>query len=456
MANSLKNFLNRNLSSEIFSSADVFRLVLPVVVDQSFIIGLSIFNTAMISSAGIAAVSAVNMVESVNIFLINIFIALATGGTVLVAQARGKKAEKLVGRSTRGTIVTVFSLALFLSFLMVLFHGVILKGLFGESSRAVMKNAQIYFIGSVASYPGLALVEAVCGVFRGVADTKTSLFLSFFTNLVYVLLNLLFIMIFHWGIMGMGAALIIARISGGILSLVVLSRNTELQFAFHKLWPFDYAMSKRVLVIGFPFAIEQLFFNGGKIIVQIFIVQLGTLALTANAVANSLTMLMEIIPASLSLALVPIVGQSIGAGAVKNVQKYWRSFLLLASGSTVITGGLLILGYSAIIFLFNVPLSVEHQVYQIIVVVFFARIIAWPVSFITPSALRAAGDANYTSIVSLGTMWCVRIVLGYLLGIHFQLGLIGIWGAMCLEWGIRGIIFSLRIFSNKWQEKRLV
>lgn len=455
--NWLQQTIKKNFSSTLFTPDEVGKLVLPIVVDQSFIIGMAIFNTAMISSAGIAAVSAVNMVESLNIFLVSIFIALATGGTVLVAQARGKRDQALLQRAATNTLVTVFLLALVFTIIMLVFHQQILSGVFGGSSEAVMKNARIYYIGSVASYPALAIVEAACGVLRGVADTKTSFFLSFVTNFSYVGLNLLFILVFHFGIVGMSVAINLARIAGALLSLwYLLYRNHELAITIKRMVHLDWQMMKRVLVVGFPFAAEQLFFNGGKIITQIFIVGMGTLALTSNAIATSLTMLLEIIPGSLSLALVPIVGQSIGAGDTQSVKRFWQSFLGLSSFSTVVAGALLLVLYPWIIELFNAPAAVESSVFWITVMVIFFRILFWPVSFITPSALRAAGDANFTSLVSLSSMWGVRIVLGYLLGITLNYGLLGIWAAMCLEWGVRGGIFALRLKSNAWMKKRLV
>ncbi len=137
--NGLEQMAKKQLSSVLFTPDQIVKLVLPIIVDQSFIIGMAIFNTAMISSAGIAAVSAVNMVESLNIFLVSIFIALATGGTVLVAQARGKRDQALLQRAATNTLVTVFLLAFLFSLLMLVFHQQILTGIFGGSSEAVMK-----------------------------------------------------------------------------------------------------------------------------------------------------------------------------------------------------------------------------------------------------------------------------------------------------------------------------
>ncbi len=79
-------FMEKFLSGETMNYRQVIAILLPIFVDQAFIILLSLLNTAMISSSGMAAVSAVSMVDSVNIFLLNVFIAIATGGSVIVAQ----------------------------------------------------------------------------------------------------------------------------------------------------------------------------------------------------------------------------------------------------------------------------------------------------------------------------------------------------------------------------------
>lgn len=72
--------LEKYLSGEGMDYRQIIALFIPILIDQAFIIGLNLVNTAMISSSGMAAVSAVNMVDSLNIFLINVFVAVATGG----------------------------------------------------------------------------------------------------------------------------------------------------------------------------------------------------------------------------------------------------------------------------------------------------------------------------------------------------------------------------------------
>ena len=80
----------------------------------------------------------------------------------------------------------------------------------------------------------------------------------------------------------------------------------------------------------------------------------------------------------------------------------------------------------------------------------------WANANIMPSVLRAAGDANYTSIVSLVAMWVVRVGLGWLLALPLGLGINGVWVAMGIEWIVKTIAFRIRFKGEKWYANKLV
>ena len=453
----IKTSIESALTSSLFTPTDIIKMALPLIVDQGFVIGLAIVNTLIVSVNGVNAISAVNLIDTLNTFFINIFIAMAMGGTVLIAQSKGRNDQKLIRKYTTGTLQSIFFLTCVLSVLVVLFRWQIFSILFKESSASVLKLSNVYLIGLMISYPAQSIVEASCGVLRGVADTKGSLFLSSISNLTYVLLNFIFIRVFSLGIIGMCIALNSARLLGAVFSIWYLcSRNQSLNFRLSQLKRVFFPSIRKVITVGLPFSLEQIFFNGGKIVTQTFIVRFGTLAVTANAIGNLLTMLIEIVPGGFMLALVPIIAQSIGASDVKCVKKFWRSFMVISSISAFIFSFIIIVNYHSIITLFNVPPTVEVQVFKIFILVAAGRVLIWPVGFITPSALRAAGDAKFTSMVSLITMWGVRIVAGYILGVVLNYGVIGIWMAMCGEWVVRGAIFSHRLISEKWIEKDIL
>jgi len=99
-----QRFLEKYFSGESMDYRQMIALFIPILVDQAFVVGLNLVNTAMISSSGVAAVSAVNMIDSLNIFLISVFIAVSTGGTVVVAQYKGSGNDLMVSKATAGTV----------------------------------------------------------------------------------------------------------------------------------------------------------------------------------------------------------------------------------------------------------------------------------------------------------------------------------------------------------------
>lgn len=457
LKNRLEIFLEKHFSGNTMDYRTVIAITLPILVDQTFIVCLGLLNTAMISSSGVAAVSAVNMVDSLNNFLANVFIAVSTGGTVVVAQYKGNGNNEMVSKAAAGSISSVILMAFSISVLFIVFHMPALGLLFGGAEADVLHNARIYLIGSAASYCGLAGAEAVCGALRGIGETKSSLVISVILNVSYVVLNGLFIGILHMGVFGMVISLNIARYLGALYAFVYLiRRNTTLAFRIRSLLQVRFSMVKKIMFIGLPFAAEQMFFNGGKILTQTFIVKLGTYALAVNAICGSISMLFQIPANAFCLAVITVVGQCIGRREIDDARKFIRSFLWLSSFSFVALTVLIMPFYRPLVAMFSPPDQIIHTIFIILVVNAAAQALLWSISFVTPSALRAAGDSNFTSVVSMLSMWLFRVVLGYILGVVLPFGIIGVWLAMDCEWGVRGLVFMLRFKGKKWYRHQLI
>ncbi|MFC4598718.1 MATE family efflux transporter [Cohnella hongkongensis] len=435
----------------------IFGITLPIFVDTSFIVLMGLLNTAMISSSGVAAISAVSTVDTLNIFMISVFIAVATGGTVIVAQYKGSGNHSMVCRAAAQAIVAVTAFALLISVAVALFHSQTLNLLFGSADEDVMGKATIFLIGSCISFPFLAVQQAVAGVLRGVGETKASLVLSVIMNLAYFLLNFVLIKGFDMGIVGLSVSLIAARAIGAAASFVYLLKyNHTLQFKMKRMFKLDVGILKKIMFVGLPFAAEQLFFNGGKLLTQTFIVQLGTLAMTANAIAGSISMLLQIGGTTLSVAIVTVVGQCIGSKNIQDARKFIKSFLGFSVLLFVLLAGVILPLFPMLMRLYASPDEIVPTIFALVLLISISQPLLWALSFVLPAALRAAGDSNFTSVASLLTMWLFRIVLGYILGIPLGMGIMGIWVAMVAEWGVRGVIFGLRFKGDKWYRHKLV
>lgn len=435
----------------------VIALFLPILIDQAFIVGLNLVNTALISSSGVAAVSAVSIVDSLNIFLINVFVAVATGGTVVVAQYKGSGNDRMVAKAAAGSISSVSLLAAGIGLLLAALHGPVLNLLFGAASPEVLENARVYLIGSSTSYLGIGLVQAVNGVMRGIGKSRVALALSLIMNLLYVLLNVVFILLLDMGVMGMAIAINIARYAGLVCALYyVIRMDAALRVRLRGLLRIPLDMLRKIMYIGMPFAAEQMFFNGGKMLTQVFIVGLGTHAIAVNAIAGTIAMVYQIPAGALSLTLITVVGQCMGRRDIEDARKFIRSFLWITACSFVLMTAILLPLFHPMVSIFHPPAEIVDDIFTLTLINAIAQIPLWAVSFVLPAGLRAAGDSRFTSLTSMLTMWLFRVILGYLLGITLGLDILGVWIAMNLEWGVRGAVFLWRYRGKRWYEHQVI
>ncbi|MDQ0091438.1 putative MATE family efflux protein [Paenibacillus anaericanus] len=449
--------LNKYFTGKSMDYKQIIAIIIPIFVDQAFIILMSLLNTAMISSSGVAAVSAVSMVDSLNIFLVNVFVAVATGGTVIVAQYKGSGNQEMVSKAAAQAISAVAILSLSISAFVIVFHTPTLNLLFGNAEAEIFENARIFLIGSCISYPFIAIFQAVSGVLRGVAETKACLGLSLIMNLTYLGLNVLFITVFDMGVIGLVISMISARVLGMVASLVYLLKyNQTLRFKIKNALKLNFSILKKIMFIGLPFAAEQMFFNGGKLLTQTFIVQLGTVAITVNAISGSISLLFQIGGSALSIAVVTVVGQCIGRREIEDARKFIKSFIGLSTVFFVVVTAIIMPLFPFIVRLFSPPEVMIPTIFSLMVLIAIAQPILWSLSFVMPSALRAAGDSKFTSMSSLLSMWLFRVILGYILGITLNLGIMGVWVAMVSEWSIRGFVFAWRFKGDKWYRHKLI
>lgn len=452
-----KTLLEKHLSGETMHYRQIASIYIPVLIDQAFLVFFNLLNTALISTAGVAAISAVSMIDALNIFLIYVFMALATGGTVVVAQYKGSGNERMMAKAATGTVTLVAISALLISVLVIALHQPILHGIFGAAAPDVMEQSLTYLIGSAIWYPGIAVMQAVSSVLRGMGKTRAALNLSFIMHVPYALLNIILILQFDMGVLGLTIAANVARYLAavcGVIYLVKLSGSLNIRFKDFLSW--NAAMMRKIMYVGIPYAAEQIFFHGGKLLTQVFIVSLGTYAIAANAIASTVVLLYQIPANAMSMALVTVVGQCIGRKHIADARKFTKSFLWMASISFVLTAAILLPLFYPTVALFNPPEEILGDLFTVILINALAQIPLYGISFVLPYALRAGGDSKFTSVTAMLSMWLFRIGLGYLLGITFGMGIVGIWLAMNLEWGVRGIIFALRFRGDNWYRHKLI
>ena len=436
----------------MFTKKNLSKLIIPLIIEQILIVTVGMADGIMVARVGEAAVSGVSIVDSINVLLIGLFSALATGGAVVAAQLLGQREEKKASMAGEQLIMSCLALAIVVMLITLLGRNLILNLIFHGVEPDVMSNARIYFFYSALSYPFLAVYNAGAALFRSMGNSKISMKISVVSNLINIVGNAILIFGFNMGVAGAAISTLVARIFSSIM-IIIFIYNKELPIHIDNMLKFrpNIFIIKRILRIGIPNGMENSVFQVGKIAVQGIVAGLGTASITANAISGTIGGFGVLPGSAIGLALITVVGQSVGAGDFEGVKKYTVRLMKMTH---IIMAGINIM----IIFLIPSILKI-YQVSDVTAelastIMLYHCILStlfWPPSFTLPNALRAAGDVKFTMWVSMISMWVWRIGFSYVLAIVFNLGVFGVWIAMTIDWVFRGSNFVYRFYKEKYR-----
>ena len=220
-------------------------------------------------------------------------------------------------------------------------------------------------------------------------------------------------------------------------------------------WKPDKILIKKILYIGIPSSLENSLFQLGRVLVVSIITYFGTVQIAANAIANNLDS-MGILPGqAISLAMITVVGQCVGAGDFDQAKKYAKKLLKISYILMAGTIGILFLLMPMILAAYGQSQEVVKLARTLVMIHNGAGIILWPVAFVLPNALRAANDVRFTMAVSIFSMVSFRILFSYILGYRMGMGAIGVWIAMIIDWIFRTTLFLVRFSGEKWKRHRI-
>lgn len=444
-------------SGYLFDNKALVTLIVPLVIEQFLAVLVGMADSIMIASVGEAAVSGVSLVDNIMVLFINIFAALATGGAVIAGQYLGQKHDEEACRASTQIVWFVLIIAVGLMAVIYLGKSFILHVVFGAIDADVMAHANIYLMIVTASIPFIALYNAGAAIFRAMGNSKVSMMVSLLMNVINVCGNAILIYGFHRGTEGVAIPTLVSRVVAAVVIIVLLCNQTmKVHIEKSLRYRPDWKMVKRILRIGVPNGLENSMFQLGKILVLSLVSGFGTYAIAANAVCNVIAMF-EVLPGmALTLATTTVIARCVGAGAYDQAKYYtWKLIRITYVGMWVMNAAIILL-LPVILRAYNLSDVTAEVTRQIVYFHTISCIVIWPMSFSLPATLRAAGDAQMTMYISLGSMWVCRIVFSYILGKYIGMGVFGVWVAMVLDWVVRAVLMSLRYKSGRWMLKKVI
>jgi putative MATE family efflux protein len=415
-------------------------------------------DTVMVSSVGEYAVSGVNIVDNINNLLIIAFIALATGGGVVVSQYIGRRDSQNASFAARQLVYIVIAVSLGIMLITLPLRRPVISLLYGKIEEDVMDAAAVYFLITALSYPMLAVYNACAALFRAVGNSKVTMRIALLVNVMNIGGNAFFIYVLKIGVTGVALSTLLSRIAAAavLLGMLILNRRGPITLAgFSKICVTRSTM-RSILSVGIPSGLESSMFMAGRLLTQRIFTSFGTMAMAANAIAGVVNSFSFMPGTAFGIALLTVVGQCAGAGDYAGARRQTAKIMTFCYLTIFIISVFIYLFMGPLLNLFSLSTEGRELARSFLSVHCISMAIGWSMSFALPNALRAAGDARYVMAAAMISMWTVRVSAAYFLTFVAGIGPIGVWLAMGGDFIVRGACYLTRWIGGKWQEKKII
>ena len=436
----------------LYTNKDLKKLIIPLVFEQLLTILVGMIDVVMIAVVGEAAVSGVSLVDTVNILIINVTAALATGGAVVAGHFLGQKDPENASRSAWQLLLFSVLLSLVITVLLLMFHKSLLSLMFGKVEQEVMDSAVTYLIITAISICPLAIYNSCAALFRAMNDSRTTMVIAIVMNLINLAGNAILIYGAKIGVAGAAIATTLSRIVAAVIIMILIfNPKKTINFCGQLTFRLNFRLIKKILYIGIPNGLENSLFQLGKILLLSLISTLGTYASAANAVCNTLASFNVLPGQAINLALLSVASLCVGAGDYEQTRYYTKKLMWISTVFTAVLSVVIILFAPMIMKMYQLSPKTTELAVSVIRWHAMMAVFLWMPSFTLPNTLRAAGDVVWTMIIAIASMWIFRIGCAYLIARYTNLGLLGVWMAMTVDWLFRAICYEVRYHGHKWE-----
>lgn len=430
----------------------IFLFALPMLLGNVFQQLYNIVDTIIIGRyIGTDALAAAGASFPVIFVLVSLVIGITTGTTIIISQYFGAKNFESVKRAIDTVFIFLFFASIALTILGVFTIKYIWQ-LIGLPEHLI-PNATTYFniyaIGLVFMFG----YNATSAILRGLGDSRTPLYFLIVSTFLNIGFDLLFVLVFKWGIAGVAFATVLAQSIAFGMSIWYLNRTHKIiRFAYKGL-VFDRAIFRNSLRIGVPTGFQHTFVALGMLALLSIVNRFGTNTIAAYTIAGRIDSFAALPAMNFGLALSTFVGQNIGAKKIERVKAGLRATLLMTTTVSVMVSLIAWFFGKELMGVFTRDAEVIEIGYSYLVIVSSFYII-FSAMFVTQGVLRGAGDTVISMFITLFALWVLRIPASYFLSQSF--GTDGIWWGIPAGW-LFGFLASLIYYrSGRWKNKAVV
>ncbi len=430
----------------------IFLFALPMLLGNVFQQLYNIVDTIIIGQyIGTDALAAAGASFPVIFVLISLVIGITTGTTIIISQYYGARDYEAVRRAIDTAFLFLFFASLLLTALGLLFISDIWHLI--DLPAHLHPDATLYF--SIYA-GGLVLMfgfNATSAVLRGLGDSRTPLYFLIISTILNIGFDLLFVLVFGWGIGGVAFATVLAQGIAFALSVIYLNRTHPLiRFTLRGL-VFDWPIFRKSLRIGIPTGMQHTFVSLGMLALISIVNRFGTNTIAAYTIAWRIDSFAALPAMNFGLALTTFVGQNLGANRPERVRQGLHATLMMTSAiSLTVTMVAWLFGRHLMgVFTSNTEVIDIGYSYLVIVSSFY---IVFSAMFVTQAVMRGAGDTVIPMFITLIALWFLRIPASHLLSLRF--GAEGIWWGIPVAWLFGLIAAYIYYRTGRWKRKVVV
>ena len=418
---------------------------------------LGAVDTVMLSQYSDNSVAAVGVVNQLIMFAFLIFEVINIGTSVLCSQYLGAGMHK--------NMVQVVGVSLILNLVFGLFVSAVLHygAHFLLTTMGLRPELMDYGVNYMEIVGAFAFFQAISLTISASLRSANKAVYPMMVTVVVNILNILgnYSLIFGkfgmpaLGVEGAAISTAFARGVAMVILFVILFRKHIPKFPLAYFRPFPVKELKNLLKIGVPSAGENMSYSFSQVVLTYFINMLGNEALTTRTYVVNIVMFVYLFAIAMAQGGAICIGHLVGQKKIHAAYllgKYVMRISILVS--LILSCIWALMGHTLFTWLTDNP-----EIIRLGTIILFVDVIlevGRAINIYATNALRATGDVNYPFYVGLVVQWSVAVGCGYLFGIHWGWGLVGMWCAFLLDENLRGIIFVQRWNSLKWAKKGFV
>jgi putative MATE family efflux protein len=430
----------------------IFQFAAPMLIGNIFQQLFTVVDSIVVGNfIGKEALAAVGASFPVIFMMVSLIVGLVIGTTVVISQYYGAKDYERVKRAIDTMYIYIAGASIIITVAGLLLAEPLLRllGLPEELMPQATTFLRIYFSGTIVFFG----YNGTSAALRGLGDSKTPLYFLIIATLANIILVLLFVGLFKWGVAGAAYATLVANGIAFGLAAFWLNRTHKLIRIGIRGLRFDREIFLHSIRIGLPTGIQQTFVALGNLALFSIVNKFGTNVIAGFSVASRLDSLAVVPAMSFSQALSTFVGQNIGARKTERIRSGLLSTLKMAGSVTITTSIFIVLFGHLLMSLFTSDSDVIRigDQYLTIVSIFY---FLFTLMFMYNGIMRGAGDTLIPMFFSLISLWIIRIPLAYFLS--GKIGATGIWWSIPAGWFIGLALSFIYYKTGRWKTRSVV